>query len=373
MIIARIFFKTNWILIDFLKNSIGETLNHKKIIVRGTNWIGDAVMTFPAISAVKKIFPNSIVDVLARDWVLDIYRCHPDISRVIALKKIKSVKDLPYLFKCALKLREGRYDLAILFPNSFESALFFKISGIAKVYGYSRDFRRFLLNSPVTVPKEKSKKHEVFYYLNLVHELFPDGHALGKTTPKIDFRIDKSSIKKARRLLEDFGAKTDDLFIGLNPGAAYGPAKCWPKERFLELSRKILKEFPSSRIVVFGTKSESETGKTIKKIDTKRVIDLCGKTTLMEAISIISMLRIMITNDSGLMHVGAACGIPLVAIFGSTNPVTTGPWSEKAKIVRKELDCSPCLKRTCPRDFECMKMITVEDVFKEVKNLLNFN
>jgi len=154
-------------------------------------------------------------------------------------------------------------------------------------------------------------------------------------------------------------------WIGLNPGAAYGPAKCWPRERFAALAKELVNRVDDVHVIVFGTDKEFDTAQVICTPLGNRGHNLAGKTRLGEVMALISQLDLLVTNDSGLMHVGAALDIPLVAIFGSTNPLTTGPWSDKSVVVRKELPCSPCLARQCKSDFRCMKEIEVEEVLEE--------
>ncbi len=159
-----------------------------------------------------------------------------------------------------------------------------------------------------------------------------------------------------------------DLVIGINPGAAYGPAKCWPAERYGQLAFS-LHEKTGAHFVVFGTKADRQTIDTITGFG-PFIHGLAGKTTLAQTMALISVCDAFVTNDSGLMHVGAATRTPLVAIFGSTNAVATGPFSENAVVLQKELSCRPCMKKDCPSDFKCMLDITVEEVFAAVTGLI---
>ncbi len=336
----------------------------KKIIVRGTNWIGDAVMSLPAISSLKKCFPHARIDVAARRWSAPVYNYSPHTDNVLEIEKTSGINCLGTLIKVSKKIREIGYDLAVAFPNSFESALLFKLAGVREVVGYNTDFRSVILTKAVDVPRDKKEKHEVFYYLNLIEKTFAHRcEGLGGK-PKIGFSIPGTDLEKAERKLKDFGWKGARPLIGINPGAAYGPAKCWPSQKYKELSEKLVRVFPRGKIIVFGTDKERKTGEQICKSLGRQGINLCGQTSLSEAICIISLLDLMVTNDSGLMHVAAACNIALVALFGSTNPVTTGPFSEKAAVIHHALACSPCLSRQCKRDFICMQGITVKEVFE---------
>ncbi len=342
----------------------------KKIIVRGTNWIGDAVMSLPAIAALKKCFPHAQIDVAARRWSAPVYNYSPHTNKVIEIEKTSGFNCLGTLMKVSKKIRATDYNFAIIFPNSFESALLFKLAGVRELVGYNTDFRSVILTKAVDVPKDKKEKHEVFYYINLIEKSFAHRcKGLGRK-PKITFSLPTTDLEEAKRKLTSLGWKGERPLIGINPGAAYGPAKCWPSPKYRELSESLVRMFPRGKIIVFGTDKERKTGEEICKSLGKQGFNICGQTTLAEAICIISLLDLMVTNDSGLMHVAAACNIALVALFGSTNPVTTGPFSEKAVVINHALPCSPCLSRQCKRDFICMQGITVEEVFEACQKIL---
>ncbi len=327
-------------------------------------------MTLPALMALQKIFPNSPIDVMARPWSAPIYSFCPVVRQIIKYEKPTGLAPLKKLLKTAGMIRNKSYDISIAFPNSFESALIFRLAGIPEIYGYNTDFRSPILTKALDVPKDKKERHEIFYYLNLVKGLFGSPDQDWKEELKIRLIIPEEEKEAARNLLHSLGYNCKPPLIGINPGAAYGPAKCWPAERYMQLAKNLIEAFPDATILVFGTQDDTEVGQMITNPVKENGINLCGKTTLKQAIAIIDDLDLMVTNDSGLMHVAAACAIPIVALFGSTNPVTTGPWTDKALIIRHELPCSPCLNRECPRDFICMAGISVDEVFKACQNIL---
>jgi len=345
-------------------------LNPNKIIIRGTNWIGDAVMTLPAIAAIRSLFPDSQLDVLARNWSSPVYKYSKHTDNIIEFERPKGLPTFAIISRIAKKIRGNGYELAIAFPNSFESALIFKIAGIPKTYGYNTDFRSVILSRAVDLPGYKGTKHEVFYYLNLVEKVFGKKWKEGSLAPEPVLHIPQDEQNRARGLLKKNGWNGKSRLLGLNPGAAFGPAKCWPAEKYRELAVALTQTFPDSTIVVFGTEREREAGEEICVPLGKRAINLCGRTALDEAICTISVLDLMVSNDSGLMHVAAACQVPLVALFGSTNPVTTGPFSKQARVIKHELPCSPCLSRECPRDFICMLGITVSEVLDACQEMV---
>ncbi len=337
-------------------------MNPDKIIIRGTNWIGDAVMTLPALAAIRKLFPDTQIDVLARTWSSPVYKYCEHTDNVMEFEGPKRLPAIGVLSKVARKIKNTGYKLGIVLPNSFESALIFRIAGIPQIYGYNTDFRSVILSRAVDVPGDKGTKHEVFYYLNLIEKVFGKRWEEGSLAPEPVLHVPEDEQNRARGLLKKNGWNGKTRLLGLNPGAAFGPAKCWPAEKYRELAGALTQTFPDSTIVVFGTEREREAGEEICAPLGKRAINLCGRTALDEAICTISILDLMVSNDSGLMHVSAACQVPLVALFGSTNPVTTGPFSRQARVIRHELPCSPCLSRECPRDFICMLGITVSEV-----------
>ncbi len=327
-------------------------------------------MTFPAISMLRRRFGDAQIDIIARPWVSHVYKCHGAINNVLELSNGRGTKRWLSIFKDAKLIKGINYDIGILFPNSFESAFLFKLSNIPEIVGYTTDLRAPFLTNKISTPPDKNKNHEIFYYLSLIKRAFSIQDDEYSNRPLIEFRISNSYIKSTKYKLKRLGISFDKIFVGINPGAAYGPAKCWPVERYKELAKRLLNLSKDIYVLVFGTASENNVGREIRAVNLERVFNLCGKTTLMEAICTISMLNLMVTNDSGLMHIAAACNIPIVAIFGSTNPITTGPWSENAIIIRKELSCSPCLKRDCNKGFECMLGIEVKDVLKACKRHL---
>lgn len=347
----------------------------QKILIRGTNWIGDAIITFPAISCLRRMYPHAQLDLVARPWVEPVYRCHPDINKIILYPaESGTIKRLISMGRAADHIRTRGYDTGVLLSNSFESALFFKMAGIPFSLGYATDLRKILLTRAVPVPEGKERRHHVFYYLDLVRSLDREKAGMDSSILKLELNIPEEESQKAHAFLRDIrrkdGHEGKGPVVGLNPGAAFGQAKCWPSDRFRELAKLLCIGFPALNILILGTSREKAMAEVIRKADPERIINLCGKTTLLEAASLINELDLLITNDSGLMHVGASCSTPLVAIFGSTNPVATGPWSENARIISHNPGCAPCMERTCSRNFDCMLGIHAEEVFEASKDIL---
>ncbi len=327
-------------------------------------------MTTPALMALRRSYPHAHISILARPWVGPVFSEHPAVDEVIPYTRDNN-GPISARLAIARSLRGKRFDLAILFPNSFDSALIMWLARIPRRVGYATDCRRLLLTSAVPVPKDRKTRHEIYYYLGLVdsiRQLHYMPHSSAKIDPetstKLSLRVPAQGKSGAIRILKQLGLSQGSMLIGLNPGAAYGPAKCWPPERFSSLGKALIERFKGCHILVFGTDKDISVAGDICAPLGKRGHNLAGKTDLAEAMGLISRLNLFVSNDSGLMHIGAALDVPMVAIFGSTNPSTTGPWSNNSRVIRHELPCSPCLKRTCPRDFRCMLGIEVEEVLE---------
>ena len=330
------------------------------ILIRSTNWIGDAIMTLPAIRTIRQNFPTANITILAHPWVADIFSANPNINRVIIYHKKTLHRGVAGLWRLARELTRERFDLAILLQNAFEAALLARLARIPAVAGYNRDARGLLLTHSVPVDKALKGVHQVYYYQQLMASLGMHcaDNRLALTLPDDDLRWASNLVNQR-----------PGLVFGLNPGAAYGPAKCWPAERYGEVARRLLAKLGGTAYV-FGTAVDNRVAKTIAAIAGPAVIDLTGKTTLSRAMALIGRCDAFVTNDSGLMHVAAALDTPLVAIFGSTDSVATGPFSQRSVVVSHGLPCAPCLKTHCPTHFECMVGIEVGEVEKAALRIL---
>ncbi len=331
-------------------------------MIRGTNWIGDAVLTLPAVAAIRATYPDAHIAVLVKPWVADIYDLFSSVDEVIIYE---SKLDNPIgVFKLANKLRKKKFDAAILLQNAIEAAIIAFAARIPIRAGYSSDGRGLLLTHRVKRTKKMRKIHQIDYYLEMVK-------ALGCVSVGRELHLEtKINRYNAQSVWRKFIPEKGKVIIGIAPGATYGPAKKWFADRFAAVADK-LNENQSLQIILLGGKADGETAQEVQKMARTDLINLAGKTTLREAIYLITQCRLFISNDSGLMHIAGALSIPTVAIFGSTNHITTSPAGNSFTIVRKDVSCSPCLKETCPDDFRCMKLITVENVFAAAQNLLN--
>jgi len=331
-----------------------------KILIRGTNWIGDAVLTMPAVASVRAAYPNAHIAILVKPAVADIYKLFSEIDKIIIYEK---EYDNPLgVFRLARQLKNEKFDAAILLQNAMEAAIIARSAGIPLRAGYDSDARGLLLTHSVHLTKKIKQVHQIDYYLEMVK-------SLGCVSMSRELHLEtRLNLLHARDVVGKFIPDINRPIIGIAPGATYGPAKKWFPERFAAVADK-LADMYSTQIIILGGKNDQDAARFVKDAAGQTLINLAGKTTLREAIYLISRCRLFISNDSGLMHIAGALNVPTVAIFGSTNPVTTGPVGVYSKIVRHETDCSPCLKKTCPTDFRCMNMISVENVMDVAREL----
>lgn len=334
------------------------------IIVRMPNWIGDLVMATPVLSQLRKTFPKAEITAMCRRPICQILEKDPNIDELFCFAKCGVFSRREERRNIVQKLVKGNYDLGVLLPNSFSSAWLFWQGKVRKRIGYSGHFRRLLLTDPIAFPKERKQQHLVQTYQMLLRLL---GVEIAGEPPRV--YVEKKEREEARQMLQSYGMPKDAKILGINPGAAYGSAKCWLPERFELVACRLLQDDPDLHIIFFGDKSSSAMVKEICKDLPDRVINLAGLTSLRELMALISLCKAFLTNDSGPMHLASALGIPLVALFGSTDEVVTGPY-EGGRVIHKHVECSPCFKRTCPIDFRCMKGIHVEEVYEEVKKAL---
>ena len=330
-----------------------------RVCVRATNWLGDAVMSLPAIRALRGVLPHAHLAVVARPWVADLYARESAIDRVIpytAGKKWTERREF------AARLRAERFDAAILLQNAFDAALMAWMARIPERIGYNRDGRRLLLTQAIAVPEPGDvPRHERFYYLELLRR----AGMIDRLPPDDAIRLE--GIEAAREAGEAHlrALGVSGPAIGISPGAAYGGAKRWLPERFVEAARS----FSGHTALLFGSAAERDLCQSMAaQIPNAR--NLAGGTTLREFIDLAAACRLYLTNDSGAMHVASALGVPTVAVFGATDDTTTGPTGPLARVVREHAECSPCLLRECPIDHRCMTAVTAGRVVSEARELL---
>jgi heptosyltransferase-2 len=314
----------------------------ERILVRAPNWIGDVVLSLPALRDVRRSFPAARLEVLARPWVAELYRAVPAVDAVV--ESAGHARDV----ECV----RGRFDLGLLLPNSFGSALVLWRAGVPERWGYATDGRGPLLTRRCRVPASVGRRSQVYYYRAMLEGL---GLAV-EGEPDASLACPGEWAARGRALLGDGGP-----WIGVNPGAFYGTAKRWPPERFAAAAGLVARRV-AAKVAIVGGAGERPLGEAIAEELRAPARVLCGETTLGELVGVLAGLRLLLTNDSGPMHLAAAVGTPLVAVFGPTDWRETAPVSARARVVREETECAPCLLRECPIDHRCMTRVGVDRV-----------
>ncbi|MDI6783656.1 MAG: lipopolysaccharide heptosyltransferase II [bacterium] len=336
----------------------------QSILIRSTNWVGDSILTTPAVRALRYLYPQAKLTLLIKQNLRELWKDNPDITEILIHPDKLT---LGSFFSLINQLRQKKFDLAVLFPNSFSAAVSVFLAGIPHRIGYATEHRSWLLTDPVPVTDIILHTHQVNYYLNLVRQL---GEV--KNPPELVLNLRKEEQDYAEKVFAEFKIPAGNLIVGINPGATYGSAKRWLPERYCELANRLITEYSAS-IVLFGSAQEVEyINQFAQKIGSpSSVFNLAGKNNLAQLTASIAQCHLFITNDTGPMHIAAALKIPTVAIFGSTDPVTTSPFGNfPNRIVRKPANCAPCLLRECPTDHRCMTAITVDDVLSAVNDLI---
>jgi len=325
----------------------------KKILIRAPNWLGDAVMAEPLCQDVRSNFPRAEISLLAPDAVCDLFARDPAIDIFLPFLRTKE-KKRGETARIDAYLQESAYDLVLLMTGSFSSAWQMAKAHIPTRIGFATHWRRLLLTHPVLPPRHP--EHLVTTYKRL---LGPLGITPSESSPCLF--LSSGEKEWARTFLASHDASPTNFLIGINPGAAYGAAKCWPPENFQKLASKLL-DNENVRLIFFGDGHSKPLVDEICASFDERVINCAGATSLREAMALIDSCNHFITNDSGPMHIRAAFGKPLLALFGSTDIIKTGPY-ETGSVISKEAPCGPCCLRRCPIDFRCMKQLEPEEVF----------
>lgn len=368
----------------------------KRILVRSVNWMGDAVMTTPALLRLREAMPDAFIALLTPAKLADLWTQHPAVNTVVPVAPDETV------FRVARRLRQERFDVALVLPNSPRSALEPFLAGIPRRIGYPRPWRNFLLNEKVKprpgVPRMRKRSsaeiirlvagaaaesrepipleaHQAFEYLHLVSAL---GAKPGLLPPQL-FVTDREVQAVRQRFGLTANPPGQPRLLGLNPGAEYGPAKRWPRERFVAAAIEVQRR-TGCRCWVFGGPADRELAESISREIARSeagppgsVRSLAGQTSLRELCAGLKACDVVLTNDTGPMHVAAALGTPVVALFGSTSPELTAPGvpgDPRHALLKATVPCSPCFLPECPIDFRCMAGISVERAVQEILRTL---
>jgi heptosyltransferase-2 len=368
----------------------------RRLLVRGVNWLGDAVMTTPALQRLRDQFPAACITLLTPEKLADLWRDHPAVDRVWTIRPGEGVGSV------ARRLRAERFDCGLVLPNSFRSALELWLGRVPNRYGYAANGRslwltRAVARPPTFVPMRKRTVREVrelaagaaaaptlrgrlpatvhhgHHYLHLVAAL---GASSEPCPPLVRVLADEQETARQR-----FGLGRDVRWLGVNPGAEYGPAKRWPAERFAAVAREAA-AWPGWGVVIFGGQADRATADTIAASlagvagagsSAPRLVNLAGRTSLRDLCSALSVCRVLVTNDTGPMHLAAGLAVPVVAVFGSTSPEFTGPGlpdDQRHEVVRASPPCAPCFLRACPLDLRCLTAIEPAQVLAAVARVV---
>ena len=332
-----------------------------KILVRAPNWVGDAVMAIPALETIRRTHPKYEICILARPVVADLFSEQPFANRILQYDYRGHHRGWLGREKLLASLRKEKFSIAVLLQNAFEAAWLAWRAGIPERIGYARDGRGFLLTKAIPVPREsEAPKHESHYYLELLHSA-----EWSESSPPISLiRLHVSDLARAgaESALRIAGARENAWRIAIAPGASYGAAKCWPPERFAQLADRLISECGAD-VIFFGTPEEKGITERIQSNMKLRAISLVGQSSMRDLAALFASCSVFIGNDSGAMHVAAAAGLPVIGIFGPTDPEGTAPVTEQFTLIREAVSCSPCFLRACPVDHRCMTRITVDSVF----------
>lgn len=355
--------------------------NIKRVVVRGTNWVGDAVMTVPALRELRRLLPDAHITLCTRPWARGLFADADFVDDLLIYDR----RGLRSVVSQIREWRRRRFDLALLFQNAFEAALIPALARVPFRLGYATEGRRVLLTQPLALPEWRSSKHEVFYYLNLVQQL--ERHLVGTQTatetrtegapeailtrePDISLRISNVRQAEGLELLRRYGLLGSRPLIALCPGSINSRAKRWPAERYAALADMFI-EASQAEVLLIGSQEELDVSLEVNRLMRNKPLLLTGRTDLAQAAAILSLVDLLVTNDTGPAHIAAALKRPTLVIFGPTNPLTTRPFSPVAELVRHPPDCAPCMLRDCPIDHRCMTAISPEEVFGRARVILS--
>jgi len=339
----------------------------QRVVVRVPNWVGDVVMAVPALRELRRVLPHARITLVSRPGSADIFVDADFADEVLVYDRTSLVS----AWHQAREWRRRQFDLALLLQNAFEAAAIAFMARIPTRIGYNTERRGLLMTSSLPLPAWKNERHESFYYLNIIGEL--ESLLSGKQTetaePRFDLHVSEDRKRKALSFLRERGARLNAPLTILCPGSINSRAKRWPAERYADLADRLAKS--GSDVALIGSPAELDISNEVCHHARSQPIVLTGETSVAEATAIISIADVLITNDTGPAHIGAALQTPTLVIFGPTNPLTTFPMSPSAEIIRSAPDCAPCMLRDCPIDHRCMTAISAEEVFERASIMMS--
>jgi len=320
-------------------------------------------MSVPALRELRRMLPAANVTLVSKPGTADIFLDSDFVDEVLVYDR----SGLASRWNQVREWQQRKFDLAVLFQNAFEAAAIAFLARVPIRIGYGTEGRSALLTDSARVPGWKNERHESFYYLNLVAELdrlLRGTSSVESVSPDFTLGVSESRKRNAHQILHEHGTRIGEPLVLLCPGSINSRAKRWPAERYAALADRLIKS--GANVALIGSLAELDVSRQVCERAVHQPIMLTGKTTVADATAIISIADVLITNDTGPAHIGAALNTPTLVIFGPTNPLTTYPLSRNAEIIRHPPECAPCMLRDCPIDHRCMTAITVEEVFERV-------
>jgi heptosyltransferase-2 len=339
----------------------------KRVVVRGTNWVGDSVMTVPALRALRRVLPEAKITLVVRPSAKGIFADVDFIDDLLLYDRGSAFSVIPQV----REWRKRSFDLAVLFQNAFEAALIPFLAGVPIRLGYATESRQALLTHPLPLPDWRSTRHEVFYYLYLItalEQLLFGKSETCESEPDASLQISDTRKSEAEDLLRAYGVRAGEPVVALCPGSINSRAKRWPAEAYATLADRLIDS--RRQVLLIGSADEADVTRAVTRRMQRQPVVLTGKTSLDQITAVLSLVDLVVTNDTGPAHIAAALGRPTLVIFGPTNPLTTRPFAPAAEILRHPPDCAPCMLRDCPIDHRCMTAITVDEVFEHSHALL---
>src|SRR5258705_3589013 len=341
----------------------------KRIVVRGTNWVGDSVMTVPALRALRRLLPEAEITLAVRPWAKDLFAEADFIDELLVYDRRGMLSVVPQI----QEWRRRNFDLAVLFQNAFEAAFIPFMASVSFRIGYATEARQFLLTNPVPLPHWRSSRHEIFYYLYLIAAL--EQRLLGTNTicdtePDAALYLSESNKAKALALLRANAIAANKTVVAICPGSINSRAKRWPAERYALLADGLIKE-SGAQVLLVGSNDELDVSNDVVSRMRYKPTVLTGKTSLGQVTAVLCQVDLVATNHTGPAQKACSLGTHSLVIFGPTNPLTTRPFSPLSEVLRHPPDCAPCMLRDCPIDHRCMTAITVDEVFERTVILIN--
>lgn len=342
---------------------LSERETIQRVLIRGVNWIGDTIITLPALRGIRSALPDARITILLKPYLAPLFRrctfldgnlLYPEGSGYGLIRKEKKLIET---------LRAQRYDLAVILPRSLRSALIPFCARIPLRVGFQSSCRGMFLTHGLAETKERLRCHQVEYYYHIAR-------ALGTREPLAHpaLAIGSEEHAWADAFCKQAGIADEHNIIAINPGSTYGAAKCWQPEKFAELARR-LTAIPAVKVIFVGGYNNAALVDSLALQFRDRAATAVGQ-DLLNLAALLQRCHLVISNDTGPMHIAAAVGTAVVALFGSTNPALTGPLGRGHRILKKDVPCSPCLKRTCPENHACMELLSVDEVEEAVRGHL---